>query len=249
MITRLKLCILVFLIAFNGMVNAQYVPKKQRFKKDWINKIEIPRGGKLVLKKNRVYCDTLVMHDQATLKIDSVQTFHMFANFVQIGKKCVIDANGKAGKKLALLRDYATTMGQSGKKLFLTFNIYKLGSLKINTRGGKAGKAYSKDENIEIKRLGIGGSGGDITFHYYAPFVIMKQRRARSKPNVWFETDIGEMRVGAYTDNVVRLNVAGQYDNNVNHLVEGVQTEQNRELSKRKKGKVQIRKSYVPITR
>ncbi|OJJ15581.1 hypothetical protein BKI52_37485 [marine bacterium AO1-C] len=248
MTTQFRLCTLSLLLLVSGLANAQYVSKKQRFKKDWVSKIEIAKKEKLVLKKANIYCDTLIMHDYAVLKIDSVQEFFMFANYVQIGKKCVIDAQGKAGKKLALVSDYPKTIGKPGKNLSLKFNIYKLGDLKINTRGGKAGKAFFKDVTRQFELVGIGGSGGNVSFHYYAPFTIMRQRRSRKKPNVWFNTDIGKMEDNIRQYNMAPMDVRQQFSTNAGQRIGRFESERNMEVNKRKKGLVTVQKFLAPIT-
>lgn len=193
MTTTLKLYLFSLSLIVTGMANAQYVPKAQRAKKQlkrhWISKIEIPQGKKMIFQSAEIYCDTLIMHDKSTFKVDSVAAFKMVANYVQIGKKCVIDAQGNSGKKLTLLNNYPKTYGKNGARVSLLLNIYKMGSLKVNTRGGKAGKVTFR--GVEI--MGVGGSGGDVLFRYYAPFVIARRKRSRNKANVWFETAIGKM--------------------------------------------------------
>ncbi|HAS41186.1 MAG TPA: hypothetical protein DCS93_11940 [Microscillaceae bacterium] len=247
MITRFKLYALSLFFAATGMVQAQYVPKKRRFEKDWVSKIEIPAKEQLVLKKNTVYCDTLIMHDYAVLKIDSVKEFSMFANYVQIGKKCVIDAQGKAGKKLALVSDYPKTIGEPGKHLSLKFNIYKLGDLNINTRGGKAGKAFFKDVTRQVELIGIGGSGGNVSLHYYAPFTIMRRKRARKKPNIWFNTAIGKMEDNIRQYNMAPMDVRRQFATNAGQRIGRFESERNMEVNKRRKGLIRVTKSLTPL--
>jgi len=247
MIKQFKLYTLSLFFTAIGVVQAQYVPKKNRLGKDWVNKIEIPQGKELVIKKSSIYCDTLIMHDYAVLKIDSVKKFSMFANYVQVGKKCVIDAQGKAGKKLALVDDYPKTIGETGRHLSLRFNIYKLGDLYINTRGGKAGKAFFKDVTRQVELIGIGGSGGNVSLDYYAPFTIMRRKRARKKPNIWFNTDIGKMEDNIRQYNMAPMDARRQFATNAGQRIGRFESERNMEINKRRKGLIRVKKAQAPL--
>ena len=244
---QLKIYGLCLFCCLASLSKAQYIPKKQRFKKNWVRKIEIPKEGQFVVKRASIYCDTLIMHDHSTLKVESMKEFSMFANFVKIGEKCLIDAQGKPGKKLATLQFYPKTYGYPGKKISLNFNIYQMGSLTINTNGGKAGKSIYK--RVEV--MGVGGSGGDILFQYYAPFTIVRKKRSRKKSNIWFNTNVGKMEsaMNQYTrlpGDIRKQTRAMERHAGIN---DRLRRRIEMEVNSRKSGKVVMKRLPTPISK
>lgn len=176
----------LFLIVFS--TQAQYVTRSERHKKNFVKKIEIKSKDVFIVNKALVLCDTLIMHDKATLKIKSIKPFVMYARFVKIGKKCLIDASGDNGTLNA-------PNGKDGTHVSLQFNVYTLGSLLIKTKGGDISRKNKRFVfHREPKKIKLPGSGGNISFYYYSPFTISLRKKAHNRPSVWFNVEKGFAR-------------------------------------------------------
>lgn len=233
----------LFLLVFS--TQAQYVKRSKRHKKNFINKIEIKPKDIFIVNKSLVLCDTLVMHDKATLKIRSAKPFVMYARVVKIGKKCLIDASGDHGTLNA-------PSGKDGTHVSLQFNVYALGSLLIKTKGGDISRKNKRFVLYkEPRSIKLPGSGGNISFYYYSPFAISLRKKGHNKPSVWFNTERGFAHYPTHPhiyqpsnttyqlghingqDVIYRVNVA---DPNRSHDNDGRFREQKQRMMKKKKG-------------
>jgi hypothetical protein len=169
-------------------LQAQYVPKSQRKGYQNSGTIEIKPKQTYKVNKSFVVCDTLIMHDKATLRVIGQKRFVLYARYVKIGKKCVIDADGANGTKKA-------PNAKNGTHLLLNMNIYALGNLLIKTRGGNGYQQRRGDfsfDNSQQKRLRLGGSGGNVQFNYFSPLVISRRKPSGNQATVWFSTTRGK---------------------------------------------------------
>lgn len=167
-------------------LQAQYIPKTQRKGYKTSGKIEIKRKQAYKVDKPLVLCDTLIMHDKSTLKIIGQKRFVLYARYVKIGKKCVIDANGTSGT-----RENPDATG--GTHLLLNMNIYALGNLLVKTKGGNVYQHRSiLVRNPYYEKVRLGGTGGNVQFNYFSPVVINRRKSSRKEAaTVWFNTARG----------------------------------------------------------
>ena len=98
---------------------------------------------------NILMVDTLIMHDKATIKFSPESAGILQANHAIVGKKCTILSRGTNG----INSDFRAlgTEGQNGGDLDITMHFDELGSLTIDTRGGRGGNGGRiVDTNGEI---------------------------------------------------------------------------------------------------
>lgn len=167
-------------------LQAQYVPKTQRKGYKNSGKIEVKRKQIYKVNKSFLVCDTLIMHDKATLKVIGQKRFVLYARYVTIGKKCVIDAQGANGNK-------KEPDAKNGTHLLLNMNIYALGNLLVKTQGGNVYQPRtSLIRNPYYERLRLGGLGGNVQFNYFSTLVINQRKPSRKQvATVWFNTGQG----------------------------------------------------------
>ncbi|GHA76513.1 hypothetical protein [Pontibacter akesuensis] len=95
---------------------------------------------------NMLVVDTLIMHDKSTIKFSPETLGILKAKVVSVGKNCTISSRGEKGEdaKSALpdKPDLHGTPGQNGGNLQLDMHFASLGSLTIDSRGGKGGDGY-----------------------------------------------------------------------------------------------------------
>ncbi|MDX5419773.1 MAG: hypothetical protein LPK09_11205 [Hymenobacteraceae bacterium] len=103
-----------------------------------IPKLEIAKGDTYTVgPENTLYVDTLILHDKATIRFASSQYGVLDVKTAYIGKKCTVTskgADGSVGKGNRPGQD-----GKSGGNLTFSIHFEELGSLTIDTRGGKGG--------------------------------------------------------------------------------------------------------------
>ena len=167
-------------------LQAQYVPKTQRKGYKNSGTIEIKRKQTYKVNKSFLVCDTLIMHDKATLKVIGQKRFVLYARYATIGKKCVIDANGANGTS-------KKPEAKNGTHLLLNMNIYALGNLLVKTQGGNVYQPrHTLVKNPYYERVRLGGSGGNIQVNYFSPLVINRRKLSRKQvATVWFNTGQG----------------------------------------------------------
>ncbi|EAY25572.1 hypothetical protein [Microscilla marina] len=194
----MKQLLLIYCLTIGvGTLQAQSMTKSSRTDSLKCHKIEVDRKKTYQISQSVVVCDTLIMHDKSTLKIVGSKKFALYARYVKIGRRCVMDARGAHG----------TTRSPDGKvgiQLLLQMNIYTLGDLLINTSGGKGynkSRYYPKasDEQALIK---LGGSGGDIHFTYYSPIAITQSERKRGRATIGCHTKPGASHLPPYMSGV-----------------------------------------------
>ncbi|OJJ22910.1 hypothetical protein BKI52_00735 [marine bacterium AO1-C] len=182
-------------------VKAQYIPKEKRkdtastktVKRKLFNKfhtIKLKKRRQLTIIKPIVYCDTLIMEDESIIKISpNLSSFTLYAGYVKIGKNCLISSKGMNGQD----GTHTHINGQWGKNaipLKLYLNIYALGNLSIDARGGNGGQGFVP---------GIYGAGGDVNLQYYSSTAVTfrKSRKSRkSKGTISVRTKSGSMNYG-----------------------------------------------------
>ncbi|OJJ22908.1 hypothetical protein BKI52_00725 [marine bacterium AO1-C] len=174
---------------------AQYVPQSHRKSDTKLHTIKIKKGQQITATRPVLFCDTLIMEDESTLKVPhTFKSFTLYAQYCKIGKRCVIFSRGKNGKvgvigKYKNVSVWAENMGEAGTNaphLNLYLNIYALGNLVVDATGGNGAPAQISttqessnlssatrlSSNAWTKIPGIYGSGGNVKLHYYAPIVI-----------------------------------------------------------------------------
>lgn len=101
---------------------------------------------KLEIKHNEVFevgltnmllADTLIMHDKATIKFSSETAGILQANHAIVGEKCTISSRGANGINSNSKTN--GTAGQDGGDLDISLYFAQLGSLTIDTQGGRGG--------------------------------------------------------------------------------------------------------------
>lgn len=122
---------------------------------------QTPAHSKLIISKNQKYVvgpenvlhvDTLVMEDKATIEFSPETTGTLKANVAIVGNKCTITSRGANG--LNSDSQALGTAGQNGGDLDIALHFDKLGSLSIDTRGGRGGNGGKFfDTNGEIFTL------------------------------------------------------------------------------------------------
>lgn len=177
---------------------AQYVPKEKRndqksentISKRLFNKfytIKLKKKRQLTIKKPVVYCDSLIMEDESVIKVSpKLKSFTLYAQYVKIGKKCLITSKGKDGKN-GTHTHINGEWGENAVDLNLYLNIYSLGNLSIDARGGNGGRGFVP---------GIYGAGGDVRFYYYSPLGVSirkSSKRKRGKQSVYVQYKCGVM--------------------------------------------------------
>lgn len=194
-VNKKSLFTLLFILQIT-VLYAQYVPKSKRAATpiDKVPVLKIAAGQKLTITQPVVYCDSLIMENGAILKIDSVESFTLFAKHLYIGEKCVIDASGKDGKE----GTYTNIHGEwatNAINLNLYLNIYALGSLKIDATGGNGGFGYDVRHSVP----GVHGAGGNVQLQYYAPFAVgfrKPRRKKKGDASIHVKTNRGSMDTG-----------------------------------------------------
>jgi len=193
---KLTITIITLLICWATNSYAQYIPKNQRKTHMKLHNIKIKEGEQAFIRRSVVYCDTLIMEDKSTLKIPhKLKSFTLYAKYCKIGKQCTILSRGKSGAKPALhLAPFTGESGTNAPRLNLYLNIYAMGDLIIDARGGNGGTGT---------RPGICGSGGNVALHYFSPQPIdvlrdqnysSKNRRTRyTKPTIKVANRKGKM--------------------------------------------------------
>ncbi|WP_299454978.1 hypothetical protein [uncultured Microscilla sp.] len=177
-------------------LQAQSLTKGSRTDSLKCRRIEVDRKKTYQISQSVVVCDTLIMHDKSTLKIVGSEKFTLYARYVKIGRRCVMDASGANGTARSL-------DGKVGIQLLVQMNIYALGDLLINTSGGNGYKSrYYPKGSDEQEQIKLGGSGGDIHFTYYSPIVITQSERKRSKATIRCHTKPGASRLPPYMSGV-----------------------------------------------
>lgn len=106
----------------------------------------------IVGPENSLIVDTLIMHDKATIQFSPEQAGVLKANVSYIGNKCIITSRGANGTHST--HNALGTAGQHGGNLAVTLNLQKLGSLTIDSRGGKGGNGSTVSRDLDIKGFG-----------------------------------------------------------------------------------------------
>ncbi|OJJ22903.1 hypothetical protein BKI52_00700 [marine bacterium AO1-C] len=174
--TTLPILLTLNIVFWSATSQAQYVPQTKRQTEATntarLQSIHIQEKQELVISTPVVFCDSLLMEDEATLKAAaSLKSLTIYAQYCKIGTHCIISTRGRNGAQNVQV----PVQGESGAKaadVNLHLNIYALGSLTIDANGGNGG-------NGEIP--GLYGSGGHVNIVYYAPFVVNISKRKRRK--------------------------------------------------------------------
>ncbi|HAS39039.1 MAG TPA: hypothetical protein DCS93_01105 [Microscillaceae bacterium] len=206
---KLTIALITLLACWGMNSKAQYVPKTQRKSISQFHTIKIKKGEQITVKRPRLFCDTLIMEDESTLKVPHIfKSFTLYAKYCKIGNGCVISSRGKNGKvgvvgryddyQEAPWRGKIAEAGSDAPRLNLYLNIYALGNLTIDATGGHGANAqaplghFHSPNNISSQDAqsnqiwtqipGVYGSGGDVNLQYYAPFIVsIKKANLRSQ--------------------------------------------------------------------
>ncbi len=183
---------------------AQYVPPAQRknnvpqgssakktqklFSK--FHTIKLRKRRQLTIIKPVVYCDTLILEDQSVIKISpGLPSFTLYAQYVKIGQNCLITSKGVDGKDGTHTHIHGK-WGKNAVPLNLYLNIYELGNLSIDTRGGNGGQGFVP---------GIYGSGGNVRLIYYATNSVTFRESRKIRKNrgvIYIQNSHGTMNYG-----------------------------------------------------
>jgi len=159
------------------------IGQAQYLNQHFYSKVEINSLSELLVKVDSLYIDTLFMDDNSKLKF--IHNTKVIIERAFIGKNCQFDASGVDGKDGEFVKseENLTTItspkihgsdGTDGKNIFVVIGLEELGSLTINTSGGKGGKGangyyggegktytYNSNNNIAAPNYKKGGNGGD----------------------------------------------------------------------------------------
>lgn len=231
---------------------------------------------KLVIAKGETYTvgldntllvDTLVMHDKASIVFSSDTLGILKAKVALIGNKCVISAKGNDGQHaLPVTRGENRTVfanknlynqqngspGQHGGDLFLYLHLEKLGSLTVDTRGGRGGDGW-RDTNIDqstpeskggsaVHSTGFvrsepghsGGNGGAINLIYSTKNFIPVFNNAKAKYQIKLLSTAGEPGRNGANQYVKYIDADGKEINGV--------------LSKPKDGEIKLTNANTSLT-
>ncbi|HAS39043.1 MAG TPA: hypothetical protein DCS93_01125 [Microscillaceae bacterium] len=196
--TKSSILFTLTIVCWTVASTAQYVPRTKRSKNTSQNvedktlkipSIYIKKGEEFIVPKTVLLCDSLIMEDKATLKAAaSLKSLMIYANYCKIGNQCVISTRGRDGQQNTQV-PVRGEPGADAAKVNLHLNIYALGSLTIDARGGNGG-------NGQIP--GIYGAGGHVNIAYYAPFVVnisKKKARRRKKAVIVVRNKKGRMNL------------------------------------------------------
>ncbi|CAM3765551.1 hypothetical protein POKO110462_18845 [Pontibacter korlensis] len=171
-----------------------------------LSKLEVGQKETYVVAGNVLQVDTLILHDKATLKFPSGQQSSLKVAHAVIGQQCTITAAGQDGSPGRLNNNGGD--GQDAGHLHLEMHLAKLGSLTIDTRGGKGGNGYvgkngmkaSAPLNAPRTRTsgeigtapGVGGNGGNVTLYYstsgFTP--IFNHKVAPQRINIFYQAGV-----------------------------------------------------------
>ncbi|OJJ22907.1 hypothetical protein BKI52_00720 [marine bacterium AO1-C] len=179
---------------------AQYVPQSHRKSNIKLHTIKIKKGQQITAARPVLFCDTLIMADESTLRVPhTFKSFTLYAQYCKIGKHCLIFSRGKNGKEDV----WENNMGEAGTNaphLNLYLNIYALGNLVVDATGGNGAPAPGR-----FKIPGVYGSGGNVNLSYYSPIVInvnkvnlknlrkRRRRKASRNPEIMIGNTVGKM--------------------------------------------------------
>ncbi|OJJ22905.1 hypothetical protein BKI52_00710 [marine bacterium AO1-C] len=167
---KLITAIITFITCGLANTYAQYIPKSYRKSNTKLHTIKIKKGDEVLVKRSSLFCDTLIMEDESTLKIPyQAKSFTLYAKYCKIGKQCMISSRGKDGKKQQL----PTNLGEPGSNaahINLYLNIQELGYLTVDATGGNGGSG---------RLPGIYGAGGHVNLHYYSPLILKVKKHRR----------------------------------------------------------------------
>ncbi|HAS39038.1 MAG TPA: hypothetical protein DCS93_01100 [Microscillaceae bacterium] len=207
MYPKLTTALIILLTCWGMNTKAQYVPKTQRKSTSQLHTIKIKRGEQITVKRSTLYCDTLIMEEESTLKVPhTFISFTLYAKYCKIGNGCVISSRGRNGK-VGVVGKYndqgrwqgkIAEAGSNAPHLNLYLNIYALGNLIIDATGGNGATAQTPlnhtSDNGKHNLLqpltrfpGVCGSGGNVNLQYYSPLIVsfkkkdLKHQRKRKR--------------------------------------------------------------------
>lgn len=144
-------------------------------------KLVVRKGETLKINSDSLHIDTLIMHDNSRIIFRAPATI-LFLENAFIGRDCSWECagqNGAVGKspKNALDATHLFGLdGQNGRSLEVTVLFRFLGSLTINTSGGRGGsgvsgngRSYEINSNgrgVAGSSAGNGGAGGSLSILY-----------------------------------------------------------------------------------
>jgi hypothetical protein len=133
-----------------------------------ISKLEIKGKEVYVVSvRNVLLVDTLIMHDKAKIKFESLSdTIYMGVNTAFIGKDCKFLANGQRGTNAK--SGVKSAPGQHGANLVIDMHIVQLGNLTIDTRGGTGDKGDEGRGEVQSLKQ----SDGDGSYKSIRPQVV-----------------------------------------------------------------------------
>lgn len=172
--------------------------KSQIVSENYINRLEVKKNSEIQIQVDSLYIETLVMNRNSQLIFDQPTILIVEHAFIDIN--CKFNAIGKEGVAGKPIRKNDQNVrldklngqdGSDGQSLKLVVNFEALGSLTINTSGGRGGKGADGYSGFEGERHlynasvsqqhvapvmvkggsagngGDGGDAGDLEFYYY----------------------------------------------------------------------------------
>jgi len=121
------------LLCFSLLLSSQALSQNNR-----ITKLELKaKEVYIVGPTNMLLVDTLIMHDKSTIKFSPATQSILQANVAYIGNKCTFSLRGMNGEDAD--KKSSGSPGQHGGDLVIIMHLNEVGSLTIDTRGGKGG--------------------------------------------------------------------------------------------------------------
>lgn len=202
-----------------------------------IPKLIIPEGETFIAGPNNfLLIDTLIMHDRSSIVFSPGQTGVLHARVAFIGTACTVSSKGKDGEHHGIKAK--GTAGQKGGNLAIIMHLEELGSLTVDTRGGKGGNGKKGKDGLiqESSNIGYssyvyrttsstdaepghrGGNGGNIDFTYSTADFIPVFNNSKAKNHIKLLTSAGDAgRDGAIIGHMKYITPDGKDVNNVLH--------------------------------
>lgn len=152
----------LLLLCFSLLFSAQALSQNNR-----ITKLELKAKEIFIVgPTNMLLVDTLIMHDKSTIKFSPATQSILQANVAYIGNKCTLSSRGMNGEDAN--KESAGSPGQDGGDLVLIMHLNEVGSLTIDTRGGKGGNGKNgsngaKGEPERTEQRAVKGPDGKYT--------------------------------------------------------------------------------------
>jgi hypothetical protein len=240
---------LLYLVAFIMLIATPALAQQTA-----IPKLIISEGETYVVgPSNFLLVDTLIIQDKATLMFAPEYIGILHARVAFIGNSCTISSKGKDGEHHGIKTK--GTAGQKGGDLAIIIHFEKLGSLTVDTSGGKGGDGkkgkdglvqgssnigyenflYRSTSSSDGEPGHIGGNGGNIDLTYSTAGFIPVFNNSKARNHIKLYTSAGDAgRDGAIISHIKFITPDGKAVNNA--------------LSKPKDGEIKLINANAPLS-